>query len=116
MARKPTRGDVSVLILSVLSEGALHGYAIAREVERRSENALVLREGSLYPTLRDLETNGYIIGEWDDAATPAGTPARKTYKLTATGQNELIKQAREWQIYARALDGFLGGKLDAQKI
>ena len=114
MARKPTRGDVSALILAVLSEGALHGYAIAREVERRSENALALREGSLYPTLRDLETNGFIVGQWDDAATPTGTPPRKTYKLTAAGQNELAKQAREWQIYARALDGFLGGKTDVK--
>ena len=114
MTRKPTRGDVSALILAVLSEGALHGYAIAREVERRSENALALREGSLYPTLRDLETNGFIVGAWDDAATPTGTPARKTYKLTAAGQNELARKAREWQIYARALDGFLGGVTDVK--
>ena len=113
MARTPTRGDVSALILAVLSEGALHGYAIAREVERRSENALALREGSLYPTLRDLETRGFIVGAWDDAATPTGTPARKTYKLTAAGQTELQKQAQEWQIYARALNGFLGDKNEA---
>lgn len=115
MARTPTRGDVSALILAVLGEGALHGYAIAREVERRSESALALREGSLYPALRDLEASGYIVGQWDDAATPTGTPARKTYKLTATGQTELENRAREWQIYARALNGFLGGKLDAEK-
>ena len=114
MARTPTRGDVSALILAVLSEGALHGYAIAREVERRSENALALREGSLYPTLRDLEASGFIIGQWDDAATPTGTPARKTYKLTAAGQSELEKRAQEWQIYARALNGFLGGKTDVK--
>ena len=115
MARTPTRGDVSALILAVLSEGALHGYAIAREVERRSENALALREGSLYPALRDLETRGFIVGTWDDVTAPTGTPARKTYKLTAAGQTELEKQAREWQIYARALDGFLGGKTNAKQ-
>ena len=110
MARTPTRGDVSALILAVLSEGALHGYAIAREVERRSENALALREGSLYPALRDLETQGFIVGAWDDVATPTGTPPRKTYRLTPQGQTELDKRAQEWQIYARALDGFLGVK------
>ena len=114
MARTPTRGDVSALILAVLGEGALHGYAIAREVERRSESALALREGSLYPALRDLEASGYIVGQWDDAATPKGTPARKTYKLTAAGQKELEKRAQEWQIYARALNGFLGGVTDVK--
>ena len=111
MARTPTRGDVSALILAVLGEGALHGYAIAREVERRSENALALREGSLYPALRDLETQGFIVGEWDEASTPA----RKVYRLTPHGQGELENRAREWQIYARALDGFLGGKTDAKQ-
>ncbi len=110
MARTPTRGDVSALILAVLGEGALHGYAIAREVERRSENALALREGSLYPALRDLEASGNIVGSWDESSTPA----RKTYRLTAAGQSELEKRAREWQIYARALDGFLGGKTDVK--
>ena len=110
MARTPTRGDVAALILAVLGESALHGYAIAREVERRSENVLALREGSLYPTLRDLEAQGLIVGEWDESSTPA----RKTYRLTAAGRGELAARAREWQIYARALNGFLGGKLDVQ--
>ena len=111
MARTPTRGDVSALILAVLGEGALHGYAIAREVERRSENALALREGSLYPALRDLEASGYIVGAWDEDSTPA----RKVYCLTPQGNAELESRAREWQIYARALDGFLGGKTDAKQ-
>ena len=110
MARTPTRGDVSALILAVLGEGALHGYAIAREVERRSAGALALREGSLYPTLRDLEARGFIVGMWDEAATPA----RKTYRLTPAGQSELDARAREWQTYVRALDVFLGGKPDVQ--
>lgn len=110
MAGTPTRGDVSALILAVLGESALHGYAIAREVERRSAGALALREGSLYPTLRDLEGQDLIVGEWDENFTPA----RKTYRLTAAGQNELEARAREWQVYARALDVFLGGKPDVQ--
>ena len=110
MARTPTRGDVSALILAVLSETALHGYAIAREVERRSAGALALREGSLYPMLRDLEAGGFIVGQWDEAVTPA----RKTYRLTPRGQTELAARAREWQNYARALDIFLGAKHDAK--
>ena len=105
MARTPTRGDVSALILAVLGENALHGYAIAREVERRSEGALALCEGSLYPALRDLETRGFIEGEWDEN----WKPARKIYRLTQEGHAELDAQARQWQNYARALNLFLGG-------
>lgn len=39
MARDPARGDVTTLILAVLVDGPLHGYAIAREVERRSADS-----------------------------------------------------------------------------
>ena len=49
------KGNTPTLILAVLDEAPRHGYAIAREIERRSRDAFRLGEGSLYPTLRALE-------------------------------------------------------------
>src|SRR5918997_5620750 len=63
------KGNTPTLILCVLSEGALHGYGIAREVERRSSGALALGEGSLYPALRSLEADGLITASWEGEET-----------------------------------------------
>ena len=66
------KGNTPTLILAVLADGALHGYGIAREIERRSGAVLSLGEGSLYPALRSLERSGFVEGRWEPQA--AGPP------------------------------------------
>jgi PadR family transcriptional regulator PadR len=104
--RELSRGDIPVIILEVLSQAPYHGYAIAREIERQSEQALKLREGSLYPALRVLEGDGLIESEWE--IQNAG-PARKIYRLTAAGHAELTKRKEIWQRYVKTVGQFLGG-------
>lgn len=104
--RELSKGDIPVIILEVLSRGASHGYAIAREIERQSEGTLQLREGSLYPALRVLENDGLIEGEWD---TQNSGPARKNYRLTTAGKSELEKRKTAWQNYLRLVNTLLGG-------
>lgn len=94
-----------MLILAVLVRGPSHGYAIARAVERESENALHLREGSLYPALRALEQQGLIRSEWE---LQESGPARKVYALTQAGSVEFTKRADEWSLYAAAVAALLG--------
>lgn len=94
--RDVMKGDLPLLILTALSESPTHGYVLARRIEQCSENALKMREGSLYPALRQLEQDGQIVGEWQ--VQPSG-PARKVYKLTAKGQAELSRQNQEWDDY-----------------
>lgn len=106
MGRNLSKNDIPTLVLAVLSEGSCHGYAIAREVERRSRNIFRLREGSLYPALRTLEQEELIEGQWE---TPASGPARKVYLITPAGRAELSKRAQEWANYKEAINGFLGG-------
>ena len=107
MTRNVSRGDVPVLILSVLGEAPCHGYAIAREIERRSGQALNIKEGTLYPALRVLEQDGLIKGKWH---TPESGPARKDYALTAAGKRELAKRTQSWNDYASAVGRALGGE------
>ena len=106
MAREVSRGDIGSLILAVLSNGKCHGYALAREVERRSAEVLMLREGSLYPALRVLEADDLIVGAWEDGV---GGPARRVYSITDKGTTELEKRARDWRTYVNAVGEFLGG-------
>jgi len=98
MGREVSRGDIGSLILAVLAGGKCHGYALAREVERRSADALKLREGSLYPALRVLEADDLISGEWEEGA---GGPSK--------GLTELEKRGREWRAYVAAVGAILGG-------
>ena len=111
MAREVSKGDIGSLILAVLSGGKCHGYALAREVERRSSEVLKLREGSLYPALRVLEADGLIVGEWEEGA---GGPSRRVYSITSKGEAELSRRGREWRDYVAAMGTFLGGA-DEQK-
>jgi DNA-binding PadR family transcriptional regulator len=71
-----------LLILSVLSEGPLHGYGIIRAVEERSEAGVLLDPANLYRVLRRMSRDGWIR-EAEDAAEDAGR--RRTYLITATG-------------------------------
>jgi PadR family transcriptional regulator, regulatory protein PadR len=105
------KGNTPTLILAVLEGGPIHGYAIAREIERRSEGALSPGEGSLYPALRALEADGYVTSQWEPQ--PTG-PARKVYALTDAGQAELTRRTRSWREFASSIERVLGGKPHAQ--
>lgn len=105
------KGNTPALILSVLAEGPRHGYAIAREIKRRSADALSLGEGSLYPALKALERDGFVEGAWEEQAV--GSP-RRVYALTESGRAELARRRATWRRFAAAIDTVLGGNPDAQ--
>ncbi len=110
------KGNTPTLILAVLSDGPLHGYAIAREIERRSDQALRFKEGTLYPALRALDESGLIVGEWE---TPTSGAARRNYRLTPEGHAELSRRKEVWRKFTGGMSGVLGqisgGKHDTQQ-
>jgi PadR family transcriptional regulator PadR len=106
MAKELPRNDIPIFILAVLESGPAHGYAIAREIDRRCDGDIVLRDGALYPALRALEEEGLIIGEWETHT--GGGPPRKTYRLTDLGKVEADRRASLWRRYARSVDRILG--------
>lgn len=101
------RGGSTTLILAVLQDGARHGYDIAREVERRSGNALSFTEGTLYPTLHTLEKNGLIASEWERVV---GERGRRVYRLTTRGEGELARLIENWESFSRAMNFVIGVK------
>lgn len=105
MRRELAHGDLPALILAVLGAAPRHGYAIAREVERLSDGALHLREGTLYPALRVLEQDGLIAGAWEAQEKGAD---RKVYALTEAGHREGKKRTQALHDYATLLHTILG--------
>ena len=99
------KGSTSLLILAVLEDSPRHGYAIAREIERRCADALKVGEGALYPALRALEREGMVESAWE--TQPSG-PARRIYTLTDAGHTKLAASLRSWQRFSNAVNAVLG--------
>jgi PadR family transcriptional regulator, regulatory protein PadR len=103
--RELLKGNTATVVLAILDEGPLHGYQIAKEMGRRSDDALRLGQGVLYPILHRLEDQGMVEGEWEQST---GTPSRKRYAITSRGRDELRARRHEWQAFTRAMSQVLG--------
>ena len=80
------RGTLDLLILQTLTIRSLHGYGIAQQISRVSNDALSVEQGSLYPALARLQAKGWVTSKW--AATPTGRRARY-YTITRSGRRQL---------------------------
>jgi PadR family transcriptional regulator len=80
--------------------GPLHGHAIAKHIQRTSENLLHVATGSLYLALHRLEAKGWISAAW--ALSDKGKRARY-YRLTAAGRKQLESEQAKWNAVARAI-------------
>jgi transcriptional regulator len=82
-----------MLVLRTLQTGPAHGFAIALSIGRRSEEVLLVEEGSLYPALHRLEDRGWIRSEW---GTTENNRRAKFYTLTAIGKKQLVSERDRW--------------------
>lgn len=98
--RELLKGNTATVVLAILAEGPLHGYQIAKEMRSRSDDALTLGQGVLYPILHRLEDRGLISGEWEQST---GTPSRKRYVITKAGSAELKARRSEWAAFSTAM-------------
>jgi PadR family transcriptional regulator PadR len=105
MSQEPARvevlqGTLDLLILRTLMAGPNHGHAIAKHIQRTSEDLLQVETGSLYPALHRLEAKGWIGAAWE--LSDKGKRARY-YRLTALGRKHLISEQSKWQAFSRAM-------------
>src|SRR5580700_9346904 len=94
------QGTLDLLILRTLVPGPSHGHAIAKNIQRTSENLLQVETGSLYPALHRLEAKGWIAATWD--LSDKGKRARY-YRLTAGGRKQLASEQSKWRAFSRAM-------------
>jgi len=98
------QGTLDLLILRTLLPGPAHGHAIAKNIERNSEDVLQVEQGSLYPALHRLIKRGWISAE--EGASENNRRA-KFYRLTAKGRRQLTVETTKWEKLARAIAGIL---------
>src|SRR6185369_11845666 len=94
------QGTLDLLILRTLLTGPTHGHAIAKHIQRTSEELLQVETGSLYPALHRLEAKGWISASWEHSDT--GKRAR-FYRLTPLGRKQLASERSKWESFARAM-------------
>ena len=87
------RGTAELAILSVLEGGSLHGYEIARRIERQTRGKLRFTLASLYPLLYRMENKGLVRGAWEVSGNGR---RRRCYRLTAAGKKKVLPLRQEW--------------------
>jgi PadR family transcriptional regulator PadR len=98
------QGTLDLLILRTLQLGPAHGHAIAKAIERNSEDVLQVEQGSLYPALHRLIKRGWISAV---EGTSENNRKAKFYRLTAKGKRQLTVETSKWEKLARAIAGIL---------
>ena len=94
------QGTLDLLILRTLLAGPTHGHAIAKHIQRTSEELLQVETGSLYPALHRLEAKGWIAASWE--RSDKGKRAR-FYRLTPLGRKQLTSEQSKWEKFSRAM-------------
>jgi len=94
------QGTLDLLILQVLQCGAQHGHGIGQAIRARTEGALEIEHGSLYPALHRLERRGWLASEWK--MSEANRRACY-YKLTPKGRRQLAEEQSRWKQLVRAV-------------
>ncbi|MEW8971395.1 PadR family transcriptional regulator [Mesobacillus jeotgali] len=99
--RELLKGSTSLVLLQLLNERDMYGYELVKELDKRSDHSLQVKEGTLYPALHKLEKQEYIEFYWQEQEKG---PARKYYRITDEGRAVLIEKTEEWQHFVNVMN------------
>lgn len=102
-------GNTPMLVMKLLEGKEMYGWEIIEVLAERSFNAIHLKSGAIYPILHDLENKGYIVS---DKKIIENGRARKYYKITDRGKEQLNKKITEWDAYMRAVENVIKGGVE----
>ena len=98
------QGTLDMLILKAVSLGPLHGYGVLLRIQQISGERLKIEQGSLYPALYRLESQGWIASEWGESENKRRA---KYYRLTAAGKRRLEAETAKWNDMAGVIAAIL---------
>lgn len=99
------QGTLDLLVLQTLaSMGALHGYGIARRIEQVAGDAILLNQGTIYASLVRLQQGKWISAEW---GVSENNRRAKFYAITARGQKRLAQETENWRRMADVVERVL---------
>ena len=98
------QGTLDLVILHTLQWGAQHGYGLAAAIRASSNELFQVETGSLYPALHRLAGRGFIAARWQVSESQQRV---RTYRLTAAGKKQLVRERTRWEQFSDALAGIL---------
>ena len=102
------QGTLDLMVLKTLDTlGAMHGYGIAQRIQQVSVNLLQLNQGTLYPALLRLEQRGWISSKW---GVSENNRRARFYTLTKSGRLQLERETRDWQRMVNVMGRLLGSE------
>lgn len=92
------------LVLAVLTQlrSEQYGYTLRKAL---AEHGMAIDEGTLYPLLRRLETQGLLVSEWREEEKRN----KRFYRLSADGKLTLKQLLAEWKSIDSSLNDILKG-------
>jgi len=97
------KGVLELCVLELLAKE--DGYAY--EIASRLADAIGMGEGTVYPLMRRLHTEGLVETYLVESSTG---PSRKYYRITRTGRAELVRERSAWHSFTRAVNEIVGGR------
>ncbi len=104
MSGEILKGHLDALLLAVVAEGPVHGYAVVERLRARSGGRFDLPEGTVYPALHRLESDSLLQSRW----IVVGGRKRRQYELTNRGRAELGERSEQWRGFSAAVEQVLG--------
>jgi PadR family transcriptional regulator, regulatory protein PadR len=99
-------GALDLMVLKTLDTmGAQHGYGIARRIEQMAEGMLALNQGTIYPALLRLEQKGWIESDW---GISENNRRARFYSITRAGRKQLAIEADLWSRTVAMMSRMLG--------
>jgi PadR family transcriptional regulator, regulatory protein PadR len=99
--RELLKGSTALVLLQLLNERDMYGYELVKELDKRSDHSLQVKEGTLYPALHKLEKQEYIEFYWQEQEKG---PARKYYRITDEGRAVLVEKTNEWKQFVNVMN------------
>jgi len=107
------RGNTRMLILAIIETGNKYGYEIIKELELKSYGTFIIKEGTLYPILHDLEEEELIVSKSYKMET---NRVRKYYKITKNGRAYLYAKKKEWAEFTSKVNMIIGKEAETLNI
>ena len=103
-ARDLLHGTLDLLVLRALAGGPMHGFALSKWIDQRTQGDLGIVDSALYKALNRLEDNGDVLAEW---GLSDNNRRAKFYSITARGRRQLRDEVASWKHYVAVVTSIL---------
>ncbi len=104
MIGEALKGHLDLLLLAILADEPAHGYAVIESLRMKSQGTFDLPEGTIYPALHRLESQGLLHSSWSEDSARR----KRIYQLTPKGHQMLARRQEEWKTFSKAINATVG--------